>query len=137
MDAVSAILPRPNAESKEFWDACDRGELRLPRCRPCGKVFYYPRRACPHCGATELEWVACSGRGRIYAHSRVEVSFYGPSWERDLPYHVALVDLDEGPRMLTRLVRSELPVQTNARVRVEFVPVEERRLPFFRVVPES
>lgn len=134
MAGIQAIPPRPTADSREFWAACNDGELLLSECATCGHVFYYPRQMCPHCGAQELRWRRSSGRGQVYSFTHVEVSFYGPTWERDLPYTVILVDLDEGPRMLSRLVESDQDaVALGAAVEVAFVTVEEQALPMFRL----
>lgn len=134
MAGIQAIPPRPTADSREFWAACNEGRLLLSECATCGHVFYYPRQMCPRCGEQDLGWRSSSGRGRIYSFTRVEVSFYGPTWESDLPYTVILVDLEDGPRMLSRLVESDQEaVALGAAVEVVFVTVEDQALPMFRL----
>lgn len=133
MENLIAILPTPTAASAPFWQACDRGELQLPHCLRCDRVFYYPRRYCPHCGSFELDTRKASGRGHVFSFTHVHVSFYGPQWELQLPYTPVLVDLDEGVRMLSRLVGPDRElVAVGDRVSVAFAEVQGRKLPFFR-----
>jgi uncharacterized OB-fold protein len=73
-------------------------EFRIQHCRSCGKHVYYPRLACSHCGSVELEWVPASGRGVVHA-----VSVVNRSADKGGPYNVVLVDLAEGPRMMSRV----------------------------------
>ena len=104
----------------------------LQRCRATGAVFYYPRLACPATGGRDLEWIESSGKGRVWTYSHVHVPFCGAEWEDQLPYTVVLVDLDEGPRMLSRLIGEDREsVRAGARVRVRFVPCQGQALPFF------
>jgi uncharacterized OB-fold protein len=134
---LKAVLPQPTAASAPFWDACDRGQLLLPRCRDCRHVFYYPRIMCPKCGGRTLDWLACSGRGRVFSFSQVSVSFYGPDWESQLPYTVVLVDLEEGPRMLSRLTGDHVDrVHIGACVEISFAAIGDRKLPFFRLAAQ-
>jgi uncharacterized OB-fold protein len=131
---IQAILPTPSADSREFWGACNNGELLLQECSDCRHVFYYPRQMCPRCGGRHLRWRASTGKGSVYSFTQVQVSFYGPTWERDLPYTVVLVDLEEGPRMLSRLVESDQDaVAVGAALEVAFVTVEGQALPMFRL----
>jgi uncharacterized OB-fold protein len=133
MTEIRAILPRPTAASQPFWDGCNRGEFLLSRCTPCGHVFYYPRIHCPQCGARELGWLRCSGRGMVFSFTHVGVSFHGPGWESQLPYTVLLVDLEEGPRMMSRLVGNDRDaVAGGDRVELVFVEIDGQRLPFFQ-----
>jgi uncharacterized OB-fold protein len=132
MAGIKAILPAPKGDSAEFWAACNRGRLLLRSCDDCRHVFYYPRIHCPRCGSRRLGWVESRGEGTVFSFTDVQISFYGPAWESELPYTVLLVDLDEGPRMLSRLVGGG-PAPIGARVRVDFVTVEGQALPFFRL----
>lgn len=104
----------------------------LQRCRITGTVFYYPRLACPASGGRDLEWIESSGKGRVWTYSHVHVSFCGAEWEDQLPYTVVLVDLDEGPRMMSRLIGEDREsVRVGARVCVRFVAYQGQALPFF------
>lgn len=137
MSELLAILPKPTTETASFWEGCDRGELLLRRCKACDKRSYYPRRLCPYCGSQHLSWERAAGRGTVYSHSQVCISFYGRAWESQVPYTVVLVDLDEGPRMLSRLVPGSAPVRSGSRVALEFVEVEGHKLPYFTALEIS
>ena len=96
-------LPRIDAESKGFWEACQRHELYLQRCRACAALRYYPRALCPSCLSDEIEWVLSSGRGSVYTYS-VTHQNQAPGFRDEVPYVIAYVQLDEGVRLLTNLV---------------------------------
>ena len=134
MQDILAILPSPTKETAPFWEGCNRGELLLSVCEDCAHVFYYPRLYCPRCGSEKLAWRASAGRGTLYSFTHVGVSFYGPTWESQLPYTLVLVDLDEGPRMLSRLIgKQHKEARIGDRLEVDFVEVEKQRLPYFRI----
>ncbi len=95
-------LPVPSPETKPFWDAARRHELALPFCKPCGAFFYYPRAACPRCLSPDLEWRAVSGRGTLHTFTIVHRGQKG--FPLGSPYVLAVVELEEGPRMMTNLV---------------------------------
>ena len=97
-------LPRPSAATRPFWDGCREGVLRLPWCRACGRPHFFPRAFCPHCLGPDLEWRAASGHGRVWSHSTVRLSFWGKAFDDGLPYVVAIVELEEGVRMLSNVV---------------------------------
>jgi len=134
----SKPLPQVTPWSAPFWEAAKRGELKVQKCRDCGKPFFYPRIACPHCFSEDLEWVRVSGRGKIYSFS-VVLNYAPSAFAGDVPYVVAIVELEEGLRMLTNIVtdkpeslRCEMPVE------VIFEPVsEDFVLPKFRPVEEA
>ena len=103
-------LPRPEIPdlTQPFWDAAKRHELVLPRCLRCNQYFWYPREICPDCLQTEWEWAPASGRGRLYSFTVVRQPLL-PQFADDVPYAYALVQLDEGPRMVTNIVDCEIP----------------------------
>ncbi|HXH21624.1 MAG TPA: Zn-ribbon domain-containing OB-fold protein [Dehalococcoidia bacterium] len=98
-------LPNPAhwPASKPFWEAAKRHELVMPRCRRCDKLFFYPREVCPYCLQSDIDWQQVSGRGRLYSftviHQPANAAFLD-----DVPYIYAMVQLDEGPRMISNLV---------------------------------
>ena len=110
-----------------FWSGCAAGELRYQRCGACAALQAYPRAFCLRCGATALEWRAAEGTGTVYALTRVERA---PSDEfRALaPYVIALVDLDEGYRMMAHGAPA---LAIGERVRVDFFEHGGRHLPRF------
>jgi uncharacterized OB-fold protein len=127
-----AGLPKPTVDSKPFWEGCNAEKLLLQRCAQCRHIFYYARRLCPACGAADLAWEASAGRGRVYSFSEVHVPFQGPEWASQVPYTVVMVDLDEGPRMLSRWLAPEGSTpRIGQPVRVRFPTVGGQKLPFF------
>jgi uncharacterized OB-fold protein len=96
-------LPRIDEESKGFWEACQRHELYVQRCRACGTARYYPRAVCPACLSSETDWVLSSGRGTVYTYT-VTYQNQAPGFRDELPYVMAYVELDAGVRVLTNIV---------------------------------
>lgn len=101
-------LPRIDQESKGFWEACQRHELYVQRCRGCDTIRYYPRAVCPACLGSDTEWLRCSGRGVVYTFTTTYQN-QAEGFRDALPYVLAYVELDEGVRMLTNLV--DCPVE--------------------------
>lgn len=102
MTTSAKATPRPTPETQPFWDGCSAGELRLQRCRPCGAHYFPPRPFCPTCLSDDVEWQTVSGRGSL--HSYVINHRAAPGFENDVPYAIAVVQLDEGPRMMSNIV---------------------------------
>ncbi|MBI4497004.1 MAG: Zn-ribbon domain-containing OB-fold protein [Chloroflexi bacterium] len=98
-------LPYPeNREfTKPFWDAAKRHELVLPRCKQCAMYHFYPRETCPNCFSLDIEWVPASGRGRVYAFTIVHQAAH-PAFQEETPYVHAVIQLDEGVRMISNVV---------------------------------
>ena len=97
-------LPAPDDDTLPFWDAARTGRLLIKRCLDCGHPFFYPRPFCPTCWSERVEWEEASGRASLYTWSVVHVNDLPPFDER-VPYVAAVVDLDEGPRMMTNVVQ--------------------------------
>lgn len=102
-EAYGKPLPRVDAESTEFWEACRRHELRVQKCRACGALRYYPRALCPACLSADTELVLSSGQGTVYTYT-VTYQNHSAGFRDELPYVLAYVELDEGVRMLTNIV---------------------------------
>jgi uncharacterized OB-fold protein len=120
----------PDAESEPYWAAMRGGRLLVQRCAN-GHHQLYPR---PHCIVCRqpVEWVEASGRGTVYSYTVVRQNFARPF--RDLiPYVVALVDLEEGPRLMTNVVDCDpSDVAIGAAVRVRFEEIsDESSVPLF------
>ncbi|WP_307805903.1 Zn-ribbon domain-containing OB-fold protein [Streptomyces chrestomyceticus] len=98
-------LPGTDAFSRVYWDAAAQGRLLLRRCRAdgCGAAHHYPREFCPRCWSEDVEWEEASGRATLYTWSVVHRNDLPPFGER-VPYVAAVVDLAEGPRMMTEVV---------------------------------
>lgn len=91
----------PNAETKPFWDGISIGELRLQRCADCSRAVFYPRVVCPHCFGDRLSWFTASGTGTVYSYTVARR--LGGEFAAQAPFTLALIDLEEGPRMLSRI----------------------------------
>lgn len=102
-------LPRPlNPElTRPFWEAAKRHELVMPRCKTCDQLFFYPRSECPRCLGSDLEWVGVSGRGRLHSFTIINQPA-NAAFRDDVPYVYAVVQLIEGPRMISNLVECDV-----------------------------
>ncbi|MGB8361510.1 MAG: OB-fold domain-containing protein [Acidimicrobiia bacterium] len=114
----------------EWWEACRRSELVYRACPECGEVSSILRRFCVSCNS-EMEWRKSAGLGEVFTYSVVNRGI-GAGVTGDLPYVLAYVDLDEGPRFLTNLVMEDGrgPV-IGDRVEVRFGTVEDHAVPYF------
>ena len=131
---VTRPLPVPTAESQPFWDGCRRRELLLQRCATCTRAWFPPAGRCPHCLSTDWAWAPVSGRGTVYSFVVYRRAYH--PWLADrLPYVVAVVALDEGPRMISNVVGCDpAAVTCDAPVEVVFEDVAEGvTLPLFRL----
>ena len=129
-------LPVIDPESRPYWDALKQHRLLLKHCRACQRSHHYPRELCPHCHSDDLEWKQAAGTGRIYSYT-VARRPAGPAFKADTPYVVALVELDEGARLMTNIVTADVEsVRIDQRVTVQFDDVTpEVTLPKFTVSP--
>ena len=131
--AIERIFPSPNPGTAPYWKAARQHQLSLPKCQACGKFHSYPRSQCPFCSSDKLEWTNCSGAGTIFSYTEV---FRAPSkaFAADLPYIVAIVELKEGPHLMTRLVTNDnASVRIGQSVTVAFDDMdEETSLPVFK-----
>jgi uncharacterized OB-fold protein len=93
-------LPIPSPVSAPFWEGCHDGELRLQKCGSCGHVQFYPRTICSQCLSDMLTWEVASGDGVIASFTVVRQSV-SKTYAEKVPYIVALIDLAEGPRMMS------------------------------------
>jgi uncharacterized protein len=135
---MTSSIPRPQpvatVETKHFWDGIAEGELRLQRCRACESTYFPPQPYCPHCTSDDVDVVRSSGRGVLYSYVISHLS--PPGFEA--PYVIGVVELEEGPRLLTTIVDVapepdllplDLPVE------VVYQAVGEFTLPLFRPQP--
>jgi uncharacterized OB-fold protein len=100
---VMTPLPQPSIETAPFWAAVQERRLLMPRCDACATVAFPPTVACRGCGATAFTWTEMSGRGSVYSFV-VFHRVYHPGFADKVPYVVAVVDLDEGPRIISNIV---------------------------------
>jgi uncharacterized OB-fold protein len=128
-------VPQIDEESRPYWAALKKEKLILKRCLMCSRCHFYPRMLCPHCHSCELEWSEASGLGQIYSFT-IARRGAGPAFVADAPYIVAVVELDEGVRMMTNIVTENVDtVAIGQRVGVIFDHVtEEVTLPKFKLI---
>ena len=127
-------VPKPTPETKPFWEATKQHKLLVQHCRDCSQHYFYPRPLCRYCLSRNVEWTEVSGRGRLHTfviNHRAPRNYPVPA-----PFIIGIVELDEGPRLMTnivgidpdpQLVRCDMPVE------VVFDDItEEIALPRFR-----
>ena len=117
-------VPSPTDANKPFWEGCAEGKLVLRKCGNCGKHHAPTRRACT-CGSGELQWADASGRGKVYSFNVVHRA-PDPAFKDELPYVIAIVELDEGVRLMSNLTgAAPEAVKVGAPVRAVFETVAE------------
>jgi uncharacterized OB-fold protein len=129
MNGPLGIEPDPDAVGAVFWEGARAHELRLQRCRPNGHVWHPPSAVCPECRGQEYEWVQSNGRGTVHTWTTIHHPVH-PAVADKVPYTVVLVDLDEGPRMVS-LYRGEGDPVIGDTVTVRFEDYDEVTLPVF------
>jgi uncharacterized protein len=100
-------LPFITSEAKPFWDAAAEQKLLMQRCQDCHAYVWTPRPVCFECGSERLKWTQLSGKGEIYSFTiirQVVGRAASKAFEPDVPYVVAWIDLEEGPRMITNVI---------------------------------
>jgi uncharacterized OB-fold protein len=127
-------LPTIEPESQPFWDAAKEGRFLIQRCGGCGAAQHYPRPFCAACWSDEVTWEEASGRGTIYTFSTVFMNDLPPFGDR-LPYVVAAIDLEEGPRVMTNIVDCDpADLQVGMAVTVDFQQLnDDITAPVFRI----
>ena len=93
-------------ENEPFFAAIEDGRLLIGRCGACGEHHYYPRPHCPKCWSDDVEWVDAGGGATLYTWSVIHTNDL-PPWGGRVPYIAGVVELDEGPRMMTHIVGAE------------------------------
>lgn len=127
-------IPKPTPESKPFWDAARQHVLRIQKCNDCGRYYFYPRPLCAHCLSRNVEWRDVSGRGVLHTYV---INQRGPKgFPINGPFVIGIVQLDEGPRLMSNIVGVEPdPRQLRCDMPVEVVfddITDDIALPKFR-----
>lgn len=115
-------LPQPvaNADSLPYWNAARERRLLIRKCGACGELHFMPRHLCPACWSEQLEWVDAKGTGSVHSFTIIRRAPVA-TFAAQTPYVVALIDLDEGPRMISNLLGEDaLSVKIGDRVEVTF-----------------
>jgi uncharacterized OB-fold protein len=128
-------LPMITPENERYWQGARDHELWLRNCRSCNRTYFYPRDICPDCGGRDVEWKQVSGRATLHTFAIVHRA-PSPAFREMAPYVTAIVDLEEGGRMMTNLVDVEpdpARITVGMPLRVTFDDVTpEVTLPKFR-----
>lgn len=138
MQAVKKPLPHPTHESQAFWAGCKNRQLLIQRCTSCGDVRFPPSPVCPSCMSLDSEWVPASGKGEVWSFVTFHQAFH-PAFERNIPYVVAVIELEEGVRMMSNIVGPPEAVKIGMPVEVIFEDASpEITLPKFKpAAPEA
>ena len=128
------LVPEINDVTREYWEGTAIGELRLRTCNSCGAGFRYNHGWCPECGSVELGFEVAAGRGTITNFTVIHVPPY-EAYAGDVPYALALIELDEGVRMMANIIDCEpQAVAIGMRVEVTFEDRGGISLPQFRPI---
>jgi uncharacterized OB-fold protein len=131
--AAQKAAPVPTPETAPYWEAANRGELRLQRCRDCDAFYFYPRPFCPTCLGGDVEWETLSGRATLLSYTINHRPV--PGWEADGPYVIAMVQLEEGPTMMSNIVGVEATpeaLELDMPLEVQFDDRGDQKVPVFR-----
>jgi len=127
--------PDPSeADTGAFWQAAQEHRLTYQICAGCGRVVFYPRAHCPHCGSQDLRVHESEGRGTLYSYTVIRQT-PDPAFRDDVPYIVALVDLAEGFRMLSHLRCAPEEVTVGQQLSLEWLTRDGVELPVFAPGP--
>lgn len=129
---MDRVLPQPTPETQHFWDGCKAGELLLQRCADCSKPYFPPRPFCPVCGSRNVEVVRASGKAKLWSY----VINHRPRPDiGSEPHSIAVVELEEGPKMMTNIVDCPQTPQAlvlDMPVEVKFTNFGAQTLPLFK-----
>ena len=133
MSEYAKPLPVIQPWSKKFWEAAHQHKLIMQKCNDCGKLVFYPRKFCPECWSANLGWTDVSGKAKVRTFT-IAMAGVEQAFMPDLPYVLAVIDLEEGIRMMTNIVdcKSE-DVKIGMDVEIAFRDcTDEISLPVFR-----
>jgi len=115
--AYEKPLPIINEDNTPYWEYAKKHELRMQKCTRCGHIRFPVSVVCPKCHSLEAEWARLSGKGKVYSYVIYHMAYH-PSYKDDIPYAVAIIQLDEGPRMESNVtgcqmedIKIDMPVE--------------------------
>lgn len=122
-----------DSDSRPYWEGLAQGELRIQRCDSCSRAIFYPRALCPYCHSEKISWIVASGKGTLYSYTVAHQAF--GAFAADAPFNIAIVELEEGVRMMSRIVDAPREqVAIGAKVQVTFQQIgEDLTVPYFRL----
>ncbi|MFN8624413.1 MAG: OB-fold domain-containing protein [Candidatus Binatia bacterium] len=128
-------FPIPTPTSKPFWDALAAHRVRIQQCRACHGWIFYPRIVCPRCWGADLEWKDIAGTGTLYTFTIGRKPTH-PLFADEVPQRLAVVQLDEGPRLTTTLVNvQESDIRVGMRLKPFFDDIAARNVTLLRYQP--
>ena len=126
------VIPKPTPETQHYWDGAREGELRLQTCQSCDNTYFPPRPFCPECGSRDVAATKASGKGKLLSY----VINHLPSPGFEPPFAIAIVELEEGPRLMSNILDCEQTpeaLQLDMPLEVTFEKLtDEITLPQFR-----
>jgi uncharacterized protein len=132
MSASARARPLPTPETKHFWEGTAVGELRLQRCDDCANVYFPPRPFCPSCASRHVSIFSASGKATLYSY----VIHHRPVAGFTPPYAIAVVELEEGPRMMSNIIdcpQTPEALELDMKLEVAFEKLDDKiTLPQFR-----
>jgi uncharacterized OB-fold protein len=129
-------LPVPTATSQPFWEGLARHQVRIQQCASCSAWVYYPRAFCPKCLSPELEWKQIAGTGTLYTFA-IARRPTAPFWADEVPQRLAVVELDEGPRLTTTLCNvDDGDIRIGMRLKPVFDDIADKKVTLLRYEPE-
>ena len=125
MQNYTKPLPLIDERSKPFWDAAKHHLIQLPQCKTCENIRTQFEDFCPKCGSELFIWKTLSGNGTIWSHCVFHQKYF-PEFAKDLPYGVIMVELDEGPRLISNIVnQGQAQLKVGLRVKAYFEDVTD------------
>jgi hypothetical protein len=128
-------IPVSSDESRPYWAGMKEHKLMMPRCDDCGKAWFPPTQFCTHCSSRNWKWSQMSGRGKVFSYV-VYHRVYHPGFAGEVPYAVAVIALEEGPRMLSNVTGIAVEdITCDMPVEIVFDDItDEATIPKFRPV---
>lgn len=127
--------PKPliDNDSRIFWEGVQNHTLKLQKCDHCKKYIFYPRFLCPHCFSEHLTWEETSGQGKIHSYTVVHKA--PPPFQEDVPYVIGIIDLEEGVRMMSRIIGDRDQIAIDKPVSVVYEKTDDEvTLPYFKLL---
>lgn len=125
LDLTRKPVPVPTEVSAPYWDGLKEHRVRLQRCDACGRLQFYPRSGCRHCGSSDLRWEEVTGEGHVYSYTIIHRAPF-EAFADDVPYVYAIVELDAGPRLVSNIVTADpQTVRIGDRVTARFDDVDD------------
>lgn len=131
MKNISFPEPTVNPITKPFWDEVANHRFTLQQCQDCSEWIFYPRAHCPHCFGSHLVWKEASGKGTLKSWSIVHRAGH-PAWQAKAPYVVGVVELEEGPSLLSHILVPSEELTYRMPLRVSYEQIGAYTLPFFK-----